>query len=155
MSITDFLGQEIGVGDKVIYAAQSGRAVNMIFAEVVSFSDSGSVTVTPLKSSRWKQHHGTMKWIDKRTGKGIDPYCASGKHLKSKGGYVWADTGERLTDEELSRYRAMNPWGGRDREIKPVASVFKDYVERVNGGPGPVTLKVAENIVKWNGEGAE
>jgi hypothetical protein len=159
----DWLGNDFGPGDTVLYAAQSGRSVTMILATVVSINelifDEGSygfvridkapdsaiannaerrttVTVQPLKSSRWKQHVGRDRYIDTRTGKGINPWlakhCASGGYRRNK------LTGERVSDNDYS-YTA---------EYEYVPTVFKDYVMEIHEGPKPVTLTVTENIVR-------
>lgn len=146
----DWLGQEISEGDTIIYAAMSGRSVTMVLGTVVKFNESGTVRVQPVKSSRWEQHHGRLRYIDNRTGKGIDPYSGDGKHIASEGHYVRTDTGEKVTaDDKYNLYRrGVLSW--RDVEYKPTA--FKDYVERVTDEVKPVTLTVTENITKWTGE---
>jgi hypothetical protein len=142
MTRTDWLGREYRVGDLILYAATSSRSVQMILGRVVEMRDNGNVKVQPLRSSRWKQHYGRQRWIDNRTGKGIDPYC----HVKSGGYQVWVDTGERISDEE--RWERLN----RSRETRYVPTVFEDYVEKVDEGVKPVTLQITENIVRWDGD---
>lgn len=142
----DWLGQEYDVGDTVIYAAMSGRSVTMVLATVVKFNDSRSVTVQPERSSRWKQHHGRTRYIDNRTGRGIDPYAGwdEGRHVKEAGHYIRTDTCARVTDAEAWQLGyGMTRW---------VPVQFKDYVEEVTEAPKPVTLTVTQNITKWTGE---
>jgi hypothetical protein len=155
VALTDFLGQVIDVGDRVIYAAQRGRAVNMVLAEVLKFNDSGAVTVQPLKSSRWKQHYDRVLYIDSRTGKGIDLWSSSKKHIESGGYYIWADTKERPTEDELRRNQGFGGYYSPDpsRRLEWVREVFKPYVQRVVTSPAPVVLRVTDNIIKWNDGG--
>lgn len=150
---TDFLGREYEAGDIIVYAAMSGRSVTMVKAEVVEIKESGSVKVQPLESSRWQQHSGRHRTIDKRTGKGIDPYSGNGKHIKELSKMRHAVTGEEISGEEFQRRRE---WGyrGADRidnqeyfNWKYVPTVFHDYVERIVDPVKPVTLTVTENIV--------
>jgi hypothetical protein len=157
----DWLGNDFGPGDTVLYAAQSGRCVNMVLAEVVSINEQifdeeeyrfvpsdqatyfdsakrrTTVTVQPLKSSRWEQHYGRDRYIDTRTGKGINPWldkhCASGGYRRDK------LTGERVDDSNYSL---------RYGEYEYVPTVFKEYVKEIHEGPKPVTLTVTDNIVR-------
>jgi hypothetical protein len=96
-----------------------------------------TVTVQPLKSSRWEQHYGRDRYIDTRTGKGINPWldkhCASGGYRRDK------STGERVDDSNYSL---------RYGEYEYVPTVFKDYVKEIHEGPKPVTLTVTDNIVR-------
>jgi hypothetical protein len=164
----DWLGNDFGPGDTVLYAAQSGRSVTMVLAKVVSINEliydeetygfvridktpssviasalrnkaerKTTVTVQPLKSSRWKQHGGHTRYIDTRTGKGINPWLD--KHVASGGYRRDKLTGERVDDSNYSL---------RYGEYEYVTTVFKDYVMEIHDGPKPVTLMVTENIVK-------
>jgi hypothetical protein len=79
MTFTDWLGQEINVGDTILYCAQSGRSANMALGEVLKINERdgkvSSIRVKPLKSARWKQWYGKTVYIDTRTGEKIkDPY---------------------------------------------------------------------------------
>lgn len=145
---TDWLGQPIEIGDHLLYPAGSGRSITMVLAKLVRIHDNGSVTVEPVKASRWKQHYGRTRYIDTRTGKGIDPF--RDPHI-ADGGYKYrTDTGERVTEEEeyqLIRSRAMK-WS--DFSYKTVE--FKDYVQRVDQATTAVHISVVENITKWTGE---
>lgn len=172
----DFLGNEYGVGDRVVYAAQSGRSATMVHAKVLEFKDNGNVVVQPLESSRWTQHYGRTRYIDSRNGKGIDPtfpkhhkvkehwtrgddptvYTADGVvHVaREESGYTGGEYGPRYTydysqrREEDRRWRAFNEsWKSFTRH-KPV---WADYVQKAGDGPRPVTLYVTENIVKVGG----
>jgi hypothetical protein len=162
----DWLGNDYGPGDKVLYAAGSGRSITMVLAEVVSINEQifneetygfvridktpssviasplrnnaerrTTVTVQPLKSSRWKQHYGHTRYIDTRTGKGINPWLD--KHIAGGGYRINKLTGERMAADD---YSTMNyDW---------VTAEFKDYVKEIHDGPKPVTLTVTDNIVK-------
>lgn len=141
---TDWLGQEVAVGDTIVYAAMSGRSVTMVLAKVVSFNESGSITVQPLQSSRWKQHYGRTRYIDTRTGKGIDPF-ATDKHTAEPSYCRHKQTGERLSAEDINNGRL----GYLDYEYVP--AVWKDYVEQVKEPTSKVTLTVTANVTKWTG----
>lgn len=140
----DWLGQEFSVGDLVIYGAGSGRSITMVLGRVTKFN-AGSVGVQPLRSSRWPPPRRT-RWIDNRTGKGIDPY-ATEKHTEVPAHYVHKVTGKTITAEE--RY-VLDRWERREYEYIP--PVFKDYAEEVITPVQPVTISVTKNITKWNGE---
>jgi len=120
----DFLGNEYGPGDLVIYAAASGRSITMVIGRVVKINERTeidydspigggkrgynkkpvedregnkmvSVTVQPLNSSRWRQHDPRTYYVDKRTGARIkDRY----KHVKEHSYSTLNSTGERLPD---------------------------------------------------------
>jgi hypothetical protein len=118
----DFLGNEYGEGDLVIYAAGSGRSITMIVGRVVKISQRTSkdycklegdkwgyrnvpvtdkegnpvysVRIQPLHSSRWEQHSSRICYVDTRTGKTVDRYA----HVREPGYYTDARTGARLPD---------------------------------------------------------
>lgn len=142
MTKEDFLGNEYSAGDVIVYAGLSGRAVQMVKAEVVELKDNGNVVVQPLAGSRWGRSRQT-RYIDSRTGKGIDPY-ATDKHDEVSAHYRVKATGEVLSQEEYW----ILPWSPtkfQDHEYVP--TVFKDYVQEVDSPPKKVTLTVTENIV--------
>lgn len=116
----DFLGQEYGPGDLVIYGASGSRCINMVIGRVESITDKyydnyamgatftwkpvkpgmelpekiqrkTSVKVQPLRASRWEQHRQRTYYTDSRTGKRIDPDASSGKHILKESHYVFAD----------------------------------------------------------------
>lgn len=149
MAFTDWLGQSIEVGDHVIYPAGSGRSITMIIGTVVGFNDNGSITLCPVKSSRWKQHHGRTRYVDNRTGKGIDPWSGSGKHIVEGGCHVRRSTGEEINDEDYYALQRSRGYRYDDYAYKPV--VFKDYVERQDTPTTKVTVHVTENVTKWTG----
>lgn len=158
----DWLGNDYGPGDRILYAAAAGRSITMVLAEVVSINEliydeeryqfvridtapgatiaesterKTSVTVQPLKSSRWEQHGGHTRYIDTRTGKGIDPFLD--KHVAGGGYRINKLTGKRMAIDD---YSTMNyDW---------VTTEFKDYVKEIHEGPKPVTLTVTDNIVR-------
>lgn len=142
---TDFLGNEYGPGDYVIYGQSSGRCINMIKAQVLEIKDNGSVKVQPLEGSRWTGHSRRSYSIDTRTGKRIDPWRGNGQHIKENSYYVDED-GKRYSMEE---HRNL-PWQERARrKFNYVATVFHDYVETRTEPPKPVTISVTENIVMF------
>lgn len=153
----DFLGNEYDVGDKVLYAAMSGRSVTMVLAEVVSINPKNegkfTVTVRPLASSRWKQHHGRDYYVDTRTGEKVT-------HLYSSGNYespdYWAKLGGYY-DDKGNRWKADGSYHHEiiARGYHYESGVLQPYIEQRNDGPKPVTITVTENIVKWNGTTVE
>lgn len=118
----DFLGNEYGPGDLVIYAAASGRSITMVIGRVVKVSERQerdycekvdgtwgyvrkpvldkeghqvySVTVQPLNSSRWRQHNSRTYYVDTRTGKNVDRYS----HVKEQAYSTLNSTMERLPE---------------------------------------------------------
>lgn len=173
----DFLGQEYNVGDKVLYAAMSGRSACMVLAEVVEIYEAPKsgysdweahgfeltadkkqlkVKLQPLNSSRWKQHSEHTRYIDTRTGKGIDPFARSGKHMTGNY-YEHNDTGQKLYEDdtefppEFPPFVTYYDWGAPDHTPEGwhfVKQEFQPYVKKIKEGPKPVIIEVTENIVK-------
>lgn len=152
----DWLGKEYTVGDTVIYAAGSGRSITMVVARVLKFTEKehpykdGTTThvqVLPIRSSRWKQHGGHTKYIDTRTGKGIDPWAGKAKHMLVPGHEIDTRTGQKIP-EDNKPYNGGVPYEYR----KYVYTVWQPWVKTVKEGVKPVTLTVTENITKWEGE---
>lgn len=142
---TDFLGNEYGPGDIVVYGQSSGRCINMIKARVLEIKENGNVKVQPLAGSRWTGHRGKTYSVDNRTGKRIDPWAASGKHIKEPSYYLGSD-GNKYSMEEHRRL----PWQERTTlKFNYVATVFHDYVETRTDPVAPVTIQITENIVKF------
>lgn len=155
----DFLGQEYGVGDTIVYAGTRDRSVQMVLAKVVKFNESGSVQVQPVqKDSRWKQHHGSSKWIDSRTGKKIDPYAD--EHVLEPSKRRHRVTGALLSSEEFHRlayhpHRDVRMIHAEQSDWEYVPYVFKDHVVKIEIPVRPVTLQVTENIIKVDPSFAE
>lgn len=178
----DWLGQEYQPGDYVTYAQMNGRAANIIVGQVDSFTDKGNVKVVPITGSRWKGH-SSKKYVDSRTGKGIDPSFK--KHQKRESGYTQKSTGKFFTYEERNRlhypnldevraWEAANPnWWYNSRygannnrpRLEPdpnynaddweyTEPIYKDYVELRNNMP-TVTLIITANITKVPSEVVE
>lgn len=150
----DWLGNEYDVGDLVLYAAMSGRSVTMVLARVLAFNESGSVSLCPVKSSRWKQHYGRSYYIDNRTGKRIDPY-RSDKHVEVEAHYVHKNDPTQTLSLEEYHNRVWRDWarlGDDHRNYEYVSTKFKDYVEYKTEPTQKVTIHITENIVKWTGE---
>lgn len=156
----DWLGQEIEVGDTVIYGgAGSGRSIQMVLAKVVKFNDSGSVTVLGIRGSRWKQHHTPSWYIDSRTSEKIDWWLP--EHKVSGGNYRFEDG--TLSDWNCRKKRHSGTYVYGDEAWRALGPdrvemgtyqrrILKDYVTEVFGSVKPVTLTVTENITKWTGE---
>lgn len=198
----DWLGNEYGPGDQVIYAAMSGRSVTMVLAEVQSiykvYRDEETyewvhvsvddpvpfkrkwnretrqetlttepvdtelrVSLQPLKSSRWEQHYGKTRYIDTRSGKGIDHLVVdkkTGLYRHLTGGYFEnKETGEKVHEYYYHDHPAFRHYLRWDPKTVPdgwvhVESALKPYVKKIKEGPGPVTISVTENIVKWHSD---
>ncbi len=196
----DWLDQEYGVGDLVLYAAGSGRSITMVLARVVSiykvyrdpdkwgwtrigvdddppfkrewnreiknYVDTSEreetelrVQVQPLNSSRWTQHHKRTRYIDTRTGKGIDWSVVdkkTGLYRHCDGGYFENPfTGEKVHEYEYHSHPELRHFRSWDKSSLPypwkrVERRFKDYVQEIKEEPKPVTLTVTENIVRWS-----
>ncbi|MFD6636724.1 hypothetical protein ACFWDN_12975 [Micromonospora chalcea] len=155
--LTDILGNDISPGDKVIYPQMSGRSVQLTLGTLVSYNGK-TAQIQREQGSRWSAGGGKWRaWRDKRTGKGIDPYAASGKHYKVKPRDHWVhvETGEEISAEE---YRSRFPlrWGYYN-EPQPERSRWQhkydqgewhDYVEEYTKPAPPVTITNVKNIVK-------
>jgi len=142
---TDFLGNEYEAGDYVIYAQSAGRCINMVKGQVVEIKEDGRVRIQPIAGSRWKSHHGQSYSVDSRTGKKINPWAASGIHIKTHSYYL-AEDGTKYSSEEYYNLH----WSERDRQrFKYIPTVFHDYVETRTDAIKPVTISVTENIVKF------
>lgn len=182
MRLTDWRGNEYGPGDRVIYAAMSGRCVTMVEADVIEIwrvyrnedwewerlpveslvpddKTELRVALQPVNSSRWKQHSGRTRYIDSRTGKGIDPFRGR-KHIKDGTGINVCDrTGTALDDENCApcctgplRYGKDRHWHSRypvhpgDPKLAWIDTEFQPWVEKKHEATKRVTLTVTENI---------
>lgn len=153
----DWLGKDLAVGDKVIYAVGSGRSITMVIGEIVGFGERTetcyhgpdqqltTIRVQPLRSSRWKQHRGTDYYVDARSGKRIDPWREAKDgtfpHIAVQGHYV---------DAAGVRHKQQRYSGSGHHEYTYVPTEFREYVEKRNDGPKPVTIHVTENVTKWD-----
>lgn len=152
----DWLGNDLGVGDMVIYPAGSGRSITMVVGQIVDFGQrrdwSGeektapTIKIQPLGSSRWEQHYGTDYYVDTRTGKRIDPYRPAGDgsypHIAQRAYYLGKD-GTRHPNQD---------WSGNDAQRVYVDAVFAEHVEKRHDGPKVVTIQITENVTKWTGQ---
>jgi hypothetical protein len=181
MQLTDWQGQEYGPGDIVLYAAMGGRCPNIIKAEVVDIwltrrgenwswerlpddaepekDDELRVRVLPLAAARWEQHTPKTRYIDKRTGKGIDPFRGR-KHVEDGTNLLFCARTNTVLDDHGHGTCCTKPgyrpgeavyhstYGGDGPTATYVKPVFKDYVEKIVVPVKPVTLSVTENITK-------
>jgi len=155
-SFTDWLGQEVRVGDYVTYPVARGRSINVALATVDKIAKDEEypneiryVFVTPLENtgSRWSHGTGKSRYIDNRTGKGIDPWAGAGKHMARSSCHRNVHTGEIFEYAEyLEIFKSNRAASWSDYEYVP--AVFKDYVEEVEIGPKSRKLTVVENITK-------
>jgi hypothetical protein len=154
MKLTDFLGRSYGPGDLVIYGAHSGRSINMVIGRVVDIAQKyyshdtwkwervtypidaalaakmkdrdikTSVTIQPLRASRWEQHHKRTYYTDSRSGKRINRDAPSGVHVLKESHYVHADGTEFDYEGEGDKYRAGQV-GGWSNCTQPWDSEFR------------------------------
>lgn len=167
----DFLGNVLAVGDTVVYASLAGRSAKLTKGVIVAFK--GSNVQVKREATSWGGKVGTeTRYVDSRTGKGIDPSYA--KHQERGYGYEHRITGRFLDGDgfyrekflnydEVQDYYRKNGWyGGYNRpqykhnpafveeDWKSVRPIYKDYVTEVEKEPRPVTvgtgsmLKVSE-----------
>jgi hypothetical protein len=117
----DWLGNEYGVGDKIIYAASHGNhGRSMVIAEVLKFNPT-TITVRPLHDSR-RGRRIFNGHVDTRTGKPVDPY--SNKSWNSED--VWIMLPERVLQPLIKRV---------DFPAKPVAlKVTKNITKWTGNG---------------------
>ncbi len=167
--ITDFRGNNISVGDTVVYAAGSGRSITMIEATVLELyyvdldrekNPNVRAKVAPLGSSRWEQHSQQTKYIDSRTGKGVDRY----KHIKVDAHYRNKTTGECISLDNFRQLEDQTWTAGRAsagrysvegakavmqlrQEWGYVLTEFADYIVAEIQPIRPVTLLITKNMV--------
>jgi hypothetical protein len=174
VKLTDWLGNEYGAGDLVIYGASGGRSITMIQGKILDIWQ-----VYRSKDFKWVRlpegedppdyvkpgdyDHGlelrvrvqplnSSRWEHNRPRRYyIDNRNGkhiepwmSDKHIKSPAYYTDIRTGMRCDDRRHMSYEERNKF------LKYVDVVFQDYVEEViEDAPRPVTLSVTENIVRW------
>ncbi len=164
----DFLGNEFGVGDTIVYPKMSGRSVALVKGTVVKFNESGSVTIQPEVES-WnggRDRSGTTRYIDTRTGKGFDPHAEKNKiHMIRDYGYTSKETGEFFSwddhrrQEELIRAKHGNPSYSNpkvkemrreieafNRSLQWEQVIWKDYV-KVESTVKTVTITRTDNLI--------
>jgi hypothetical protein len=151
----DFLGNEYGPGDLVLYAAASGRSITMILGRVVSVTERQNrdyrelengkwgyvktamldrdgnqlygVRIQPLNSSRWEHHDQRPYYVDNRTGEKINRR----EHVKVEGHFTLNSTGEVLPSDrcEYMRYVKTRRSFYRDDQFDMVPEKNPDYIE--------------------------
>lgn len=191
----DFLGNEIEEGTYIVYASGSGHSKNVSLGQILKItplewephdtqekmygdrSRVKSVQVQPVKSSRWQQHHQRTKYIDTRTGKGVDlwlekdgvlvhQYGKPQKHRESGEGYTHGEVKEFMAEinKPWAEWREKHRgWGYvSNHGVTPQAPKYHsdyDYFEyvgythqpwiRVEKQPiKPVTLTVVANVIR-------
>jgi hypothetical protein len=94
------------------------------------------VKVQPIRAARWKQHRGRKRYIDTRTGKGINPDMGKGlPHVLKESHYVFAD------GREFDYAGARATWEARQlgrvyRESSFDYQYFRKYYHVNYGKPG-------------------
>lgn len=113
------------------------------------------VKVQPIRAARWKQHHGRTRYIDTRTGKGIDP--DRGKklpHILKLAHYVYADGTEFPYEAESLKWqqRHANAYGsiGRETFDRHFRKTYKVNYEEPGQPPRfPMHESEASKIQLW------
>ena len=161
-TLKDFLGNELSVGDTVVYASLAGRSAKLTKGVIVGTGKSGGVQVQR-EATSWGGNVKTQtRWIDSRNGKGIDPSYA--KHQERGYGYEHRITGRYISSEDYYKEMYLNytevqdwfkkngyyGWGNRpqykhdpafvESDWKSVRPVYKSYVTEVEKTPPPVTV---------------
>lgn len=157
MKFEDFLGNTVEAGDTILYAAMSGRSVQMVKAKVLAIREK-TVTVEPMDCARWKQHWGREKYLDDK-GKPFDPYGPNrAKHIQRESGYILNSTGEfhtsefrtevfnKMRAEWYSIHKTPMPWKNERDIFSYAPEIWKDYV-KIEKVKTKVTLQVLQNIV--------
>ena len=115
----DWLGNEFGVGDLIIYAVSHGsHGHSMVVAELLKFNPT-TVTVQPLHDSRRGRRTSTGH-VDTRTGKSIDPYSSKGWHSDD----IWVMKPARNLQPHIKRV---------ELPAKPVALKITKNITRWSG----------------------
>jgi len=141
--LTDVAGQEIRVGDYVAYPQMSGRSVQMVLGKLIEIDDKGRAKVVRMEGSRWTASYTRTKWIDKRTGKGIDR--SNRKHQERHAGYI--KDGEYYTHEEMFDGTGGAYWQATEYGYRYTGPIYKDYVQEVPSEK-PVLIGNVQNLVK-------
>lgn len=159
----DFLGNEFGPGDLVVYPKSSGRSVALVKGTVLKFNPSGSVQIQP-ETESWgggRERSGTTRYVDTRTGKTFDPYHDKNVvHMERDRGYLHKETGEFVSNDEMDRERqriigsfdhrysrvAQEAVYEYTRQYTYVLPVWKDYV-KTETTVKSVTITRTDNIV--------
>lgn len=147
---TDWLGNEYGPGDWVLYCRTYGSGSQQLLAEVVSVN-STSVTAKVLRASRsGKDDYRYYDLIDSRTGKAV----RGGRlHIKKPAHYVHKVTGEELSSSDLhERNPAYTGYGSKEpyylhdhRDYKHIPVTYWEYVVK---GVLHTTFLIKSNITK-------
>lgn len=144
---TDFLGQQYGPGDKILYSRGYGNSGSQIvLAEVVKVNPT-TVTAKILKSSRGPGAGTTL--TDSRTGKAIR---YSKLHVKTPTHYKHKQTGKIIDSDEMytrnpnfMRNPGATPYMHNRQDYDYVAETYWEYVTRE---PATVCFYIKDNIVK-------
>jgi hypothetical protein len=110
------------------------------------------VKVQPIRGARWKQHHGRTRYIDTRTGKGIDPDRGKGfPHILKSSHFVFADGAEYDYEGEKAAWEANRV--GQWREHSDFDRQFRKRFHINYGEVGqhrfPLTHDVEDKLQLW------
>lgn len=162
------MGVEFDIGDTVVYASTVGRSAKLTRGVVVGFKG-GGVQIRRTETSWGGKVGKETRYIDSRTGKGIDPSYE--KHQVRGYGFIHKPTGDFLTYTDLYRRKILNYdeiydengrpryWSYYDRkqpkynteyiesDYQSVRPIYKDYVQEVEKESRPVNVGLG-NILK-------
>lgn len=143
----DWLGQEYGPGDLVLYSRKYSTGSEMVLAEVKEVKAT-TVIARILQGSRSGKRDSVTK-RDLRTGKAI---YYSELHEKDPAHYIHKETGERLEIGEL--YKRNPAYGINDttpyylHAASDYTHVPVTYWDYVADGPHYTVFPVTENVTK-------
>jgi len=143
---TDWLGNEYGPGDKILYSKAYGSSGSqLVLAEVVKINKT-TVTAKVLEGSR-SGKSSAYTHIDSRTGKRIG---YSDLHVKKKAHYAHKATGEEITSRELyerKQYYTRNesPYIRDPNQYQYVPDQYWEYVTK---GPYNTTFHITDNVTR-------
>lgn len=154
MTLTDYAGNLIEVGDKVLYVTCSYRCARMRVGIVRAFHNDDRVSIQPIMDMHGDKITRTI-YIDQRTGKIVSPY----DHIKESSYYTHADTGEKLQDGYWLTHKREPYIPGRlptpnpdyvptdKRKLAP--TVYQDYLLKIELEGGNIgVVNKSWNIVK-------
>jgi hypothetical protein len=156
--LVDIAGHTLAIGDTVVYPQQSGRSVQMVLGELISWNGK-TAQIRRSGGSRWKPSYENTRYRDTRTGKNVNIYAGNYEHfeVKPRSYLKHSETGEELSDvEHRQRYPFVSSYvyggGIKDDRYKWLAKydqgVLKEYIEKYSEDAKPVTIKNVSNIVK-------
>lgn len=150
---TDFYGKELNYGDKIVFA---GPRSTMREGMYIRTGPKGHhvVRITSYGGENAKPVTRTL-YLDNRTGKLVSRY----NHIKVSSHWVHADTGEKLTNEQMTEWnyngerywanRVPNPEFVSPSKRKFVHETYEDYLIEIEvPGSHCIVLTDSKGIIK-------